>query len=273
MLLSFAYLASRTNFAPQAFGTREPRSSKTSPTAGPIDASCTRSSPNSLSGARASFGGVKWWRQLSVRAGPWNDDQEHHDSVSPQRVSHFPQTATRIGQQTTAHPRQNGPRRTGARSRDHIAAAAYANPSSNNGASPISTTDRRAAVVIGALLVTLFAGLAAGGVFSGAGTHAASLQLPSASVPTTAASATTQQPTARLRAPSTALTPGESGAQGRVLQRALESLGFSAGSIDGRYGQATKDAVTRFQRSARLTADGILGPSTLPALARALAGP
>lgn len=110
-------------------------------------------------------------------------------------------------------------------------------------------------------------------MFSGAGSQVASLPAPSATAPTTATPATTQQPTPPLRAPSTTLKAGDSGAQVRVLQRALASLGFSTGSIDGQYGPATKDAVARFQRSVQLTADGILGPSTLAALASALKGP
>lgn len=86
VLTSPGFANSRTNFAPQAFRDRDTRSSKTSPTAGPIDASCTRSSPNSLSSARASFGGDKWWRQLSVRAGPCSDDHGSTMTACPHSV-------------------------------------------------------------------------------------------------------------------------------------------------------------------------------------------
>ena len=50
------------------------------------------------------------------------------------------------------------------------------------------------------------------------------------------------------------------------LQRRLNTLGFNAGAPDGVFGAKTEDAVKRFQRSKRLTADGIVGPKTWEAL-------
>jgi peptidoglycan hydrolase-like protein with peptidoglycan-binding domain len=82
-------------------------------------------------------------------------------------------------------------------------------------------------------------------------------------------SSTTTTPA--VHPPTTTLTPGVRGAQVRVLQRALAELGYSAGTIDGYYGPATKTAVSKFQRAHQLTADGTVGPATLTALRRATA--
>jgi Putative peptidoglycan binding domain len=60
---------------------------------------------------------------------------------------------------------------------------------------------------------------------------------------------------------------GDSGPQVKTLQRELKSLGFSIGTIDGAYGAETSRAVTAFQKAHHLTADGIVGPATLTALA------
>jgi Putative peptidoglycan binding domain. len=58
-----------------------------------------------------------------------------------------------------------------------------------------------------------------------------------------------------------------------VLQRALASLAYSPGAVDGNYGTSTQRAVARFQSFSNLTPDGILGPQTLLALRNALKGP
>ena len=134
--------------------------------------------------------------------------------------------------------------------------------------------DRRVLAVGASLLVLLIAGLAAAGVFSGGGSKApTSSSLPTAGTPGTTGATTTASSGRKLPAPATTLKPGDTGTQVEVLQRALASLGFSGGKVDGRYGPATKNAVAQFQGSAHLTADGILGPVTLRALARALRGP
>jgi N-acetylmuramoyl-L-alanine amidase len=67
-------------------------------------------------------------------------------------------------------------------------------------------------------------------------------------------------------APTTTLAPGSQGPQVRALQRALRALGFYTGPIDGGYGPKTQQAVSAFQRSVGLTADGVLGPATLKRL-------
>lgn len=56
---------------------------------------------------------------------------------------------------------------------------------------------------------------------------------------------------------------GSSGDEVKSIQRKLSSLGYYKGSVDGIYGQATKSAVTAFQRNCGITADGICGKQTL----------
>lgn len=48
-----------------------------------------------------------------------------------------------------------------------------------------------------------------------------------------------------------------------VLQDALNSIGYATGGLDGIYGNATRDAVTRFQRNNGLAEDGIAGCETI----------
>lgn len=56
---------------------------------------------------------------------------------------------------------------------------------------------------------------------------------------------------------------GSSGDEVKSIQRKLSSLGYYNGSVDGVYGNATKSAVTAFQRNCGITADGICGNQTL----------
>ena len=51
-----------------------------------------------------------------------------------------------------------------------------------------------------------------------------------------------------------------------LLQSILNRLGFNAGTVDGVFGQRTQNGVIRFQRSAGLTPDGVVGPRTWSAL-------
>jgi peptidoglycan hydrolase-like protein with peptidoglycan-binding domain len=70
--------------------------------------------------------------------------------------------------------------------------------------------------------------------------------------------------------PRSGLAPGtgseQPSRQVRVLQRRLARLGFRPGPIDGRYGPRTTRAVERFQRTRRLTVNGIVGVHTWHAL-------
>ena len=66
------------------------------------------------------------------------------------------------------------------------------------------------------------------------------------------------------------MSPGDTGTQVKLLQRALTRLGYPAGKADGDYGASTQTALKSFQQKSGLTADGVLGPKTLAALKTAL---
>lgn len=51
-----------------------------------------------------------------------------------------------------------------------------------------------------------------------------------------------------------------------ILQDSLNTAGFPVGSLDGYFGSKTKKAVTNFQKSKGLTADGVVGCNTWKAL-------
>ena len=67
-------------------------------------------------------------------------------------------------------------------------------------------------------------------------------------------------------APTATLKPADTGAQVQTLQRELNGLGYTVGSIDGTYGPATVSAVKAFQQANGLTPDGVVGSKTLAAL-------
>ena len=56
---------------------------------------------------------------------------------------------------------------------------------------------------------------------------------------------------------------GSKGDSVSALQSRLSELGYYSGAIDGLFGTGTAQAVTRFQRANRLTADGVAGQETL----------
>ena len=62
--------------------------------------------------------------------------------------------------------------------------------------------------------------------------------------------------------PGTVLSTGSSGNYVRWLQECLNMFGYNCGTIDGYYGNSTKNAVTAFQRKYSLGADGIFGRKT-----------
>ncbi|WP_191560162.1 L,D-transpeptidase family protein [Metabacillus idriensis] len=62
------------------------------------------------------------------------------------------------------------------------------------------------------------------------------------------------------------LKKGSRGPAVEDLQRKLTSLGFTTKGIDGAFGNNTDQAVRQFQKSRRLTVDGVVGPATRKAL-------
>lgn len=64
----------------------------------------------------------------------------------------------------------------------------------------------------------------------------------------------------------TVLKVGSKGAKVEDLQRKLQALGYNVGTLDGQFGQTTKDAVVSFQKTYGLTADGQAGTKTQQAV-------
>jgi hypothetical protein len=141
-------------------------------------------------------------------------------------------------------------------------------PSRATSFDPSSLANRRVLVPTALALVFLVALLAAVGVF-GRGPPPIPATAPIISTATASITQTTTPapPRSTPRPPTTTLKPGDSGSQVKALQRQLASLGYPVGAIDGYYGQATIKAVTAFQHANHLTPDGIVGASTLLALA------
>ena len=88
---------------------------------------------------------------------------------------------------------------------------------------------------------------------------------------TTTTTSTTARSSLHLTlAKGTTLRRGDRGAEVTALQKALVSLGFSAGRPDGSFGATTEAAVIDFQRSNGLTPDGAVGADTVRLLNTAL---
>ena len=66
------------------------------------------------------------------------------------------------------------------------------------------------------------------------------------------------------------LKRGSKGDNVETLQTNLNAIGFSCGTPDGKFGPATEAAVIKFQASAGLVTDGIVGDITQAAIANAL---
>jgi peptidoglycan hydrolase-like protein with peptidoglycan-binding domain len=136
----------------------------------------------------------------------------------------------------------------------------------------IGSRELIAAAVVVVLLV--IAGLAVGGVFTHGKQHGSPSTTPS--VPTTTPSRVTTTAPSRptgpppVPVPTATLKTGSNGAQVKLLQRALAQLGYKPGAVDGMFGPVTEAAVMRFQTAAKLAPDGVVGPLTLAALAKAL---
>lgn len=57
-----------------------------------------------------------------------------------------------------------------------------------------------------------------------------------------------------------------------IAQDDLNTLGYNTGGLDGVFGTATQNAVTRYQRTRGLSADGIVGCNTWRALQEDVVG-
>ena len=56
--------------------------------------------------------------------------------------------------------------------------------------------------------------------------------------------------------------PGASAYYVRLLQAALNTIGYNCGTVDGVFGANTRNAIMNFQRDTGITVDGIAGRST-----------
>ena len=73
----------------------------------------------------------------------------------------------------------------------------------------------------------------------------------------------------KLNCPTIKLQQGNKGELVKILQTALQELGYYQGyKLDGDYGPKTKTAVQQFQRATKHTPDGWVGPKTCPDLKR-----
>lgn len=70
----------------------------------------------------------------------------------------------------------------------------------------------------------------------------------------------------------TTLRHGMQGDAVEKLQEDLDELDYYTGSVTGKYGNLTKEAVRMFQRDYDLTSDGIAGPKTLAKIRSVLSG-
>jgi murein DD-endopeptidase MepM/ murein hydrolase activator NlpD len=77
----------------------------------------------------------------------------------------------------------------------------------------------------------------------------------------------------RPRLGSRVMHRGQRGWDVAALQFLLQRRGYSPGSVDGGFGDATRTALLNFQRAAGLTVDGLAGSATLSALRRRSGGP
>jgi Putative peptidoglycan binding domain len=132
-------------------------------------------------------------------------------------------------------------------------------------------TTTQVAIIGICVLAVFFAILAAFGVFSGSSPATPTVAPPPKPLTTTTQATTTAATTSTTEAPAQTLKPGDTGAQVKLLQEALVTLGFLSSKPDGDYGPVTQNAVERFQVSAGIAEDGIVGPQTLNALQKQLA--
>jgi Putative peptidoglycan binding domain len=133
-------------------------------------------------------------------------------------------------------------------------------------------TTAQAAIIAVSVIAVVLAILAAAGAFSSNKAAIPPVTTPSTPVTVTVTNPATTPTTPATQAPQQTLKPGDTGAQVKILQRALAALNFSPGKADGDYGPSTQAAVEKFQLAKGLAQDGIVGPQTLAALQQALSG-
>lgn len=78
-----------------------------------------------------------------------------------------------------------------------------------------------------------------------------------------------EQAVTRLREAASIETLSRVGSRGdevKQIQTKLKSWGYYSGTVDGIFGEQTKQAVIKFQKKNSLTADGVAGPQTLKAM-------
>ena len=136
-----------------------------------------------------------------------------------------------------------------------------------------------AAAVIGAILFiggALVGSLAARALSGGDETTTSTLTRTTTvttTSPTTTPTTTTPTTSSPAALPQgVVLRRGDEGGDVSEVQAALVELGYSASSVDGKFGPATAQAVREFQQSSGLKQDGVVGPATLAALSAALNG-
>jgi N-acetylmuramoyl-L-alanine amidase len=125
---------------------------------------------------------------------------------------------------------------------------------------------RRAIVTMGVAL----ASVATGTPFNSASAIGDSATTSLAVTTTTAPSPSTTSTTIRKVSPAPTLRLGSRGSAVLSVQRRLAGLGYWLGAPDGVFGDSTQQAVYAFQKVARISPDGVVGPITHRALARNL---
>jgi hypothetical protein len=133
-------------------------------------------------------------------------------------------------------------------------------------------TTAQAAIIVASAVAVLLAVLAAAGVFSPSKAATPPVTNPTPPPTVTPPTSTPATPAQTAQAPDQTLSPGATGAQVKILQRALNALGYPVGKPDGDYGPVTQTAVEKFQVAKNLPEDGVVGPQTLAALRQALSG-
>lgn len=122
-------------------------------------------------------------------------------------------------------------------------------------------------IVTGALVSSL-----AGSLIAGSPSAADSTTSTTTTSTTSTTTTTTTLPKTTTRVPRPRRGPvlgiGDHGSAVLIVQRELSALGYWLGPPDGVFGDATQQAVYALQKSAGLSRNGVVGPSTYAALAK-----